>query len=189
MKKAATARVFFALWPDRELAGDLAATARECAGLVGGRPTRQETIHLTLVFVGEVAETCISNLLAVAQRVRGPHCRICLDRLGYWRHNRLLWAGGEAPPGLNILVRRLRRELDAAGIAYADGGRAFVPHLTLVRKVLPSEHQFPGFLPREWHVSRFVLVRSCLSPQGPDYQLLGEWPLIADGSEEQQHYG
>ena len=46
-------RLFFALWPDAESAATLAAVARGCTALLGGKPTRAAAIHMTLVFLGE----------------------------------------------------------------------------------------------------------------------------------------
>lgn len=176
--RPATARVFFALWPAPELAARLAAVARERAGR--GRPTRAETVHLTLAFIGDVPESRLPELVEAAGRVRAAPCALQIDRLGHWRHNRLLWAGCSAPPpALAELVAGLLRELRAAGFAVADAERAFVPHLTLVRKLAlpPPDLGLPETL--FWECRDFVLVRSRLSAAGPDYQRLARFPLSA----------
>ena len=175
--RPATARVFFALWPAPELAARLAAIARERAG--HGRPTRPETVHLTLAFLGDVPESRLPDLVAAAGRVRAAPCSLEIDRLGYWRHNRLLWAGCSAPPALAELVAGLLSELQAAGFAVPDAGRPFVPHLTLVRKqaLPPADLALPETL--HWDYRDFVLVRSRLSTVGPDYERLAGFPLSA----------
>lgn len=178
-ERPATARVFFALWPAPELAAGLAALAREAAATAGGRPMRQETIHLTLAFLGDVPEVRLPELAQRAAAIRLPGFELCLDRLGFWRHNRLLWAGGKTPPALLGLVDALRATLADAGLPADGGRREFTPHITLLRK-LPAAVDLPqqrAIAPFSWPCRRFVLVRSRLSASGPDYQILAEFPL------------
>lgn len=177
--RPATARVFFALWPTPELAAGLAALAGEAAGPLGGKPTRRETIHLTLAFVGEVPESRLPELAQRAAAIRRPGFELCLDRVGVWPRKHLMWAGCAAPAALLGLVEALRATLAEAGLP-ADGGRLdFTPHVTLLRKI-PARPELPpppAIAPMRWPCRRFVLVRSQLSASGPDYQILAEFPL------------
>lgn len=175
----ATARVFFALWPEPELSGQLGGMAADLAGHFGGRATRRETVHLTLAFLGQVAEARLSELIAIAGRVRGEPFVLRLDRLGYWPRQHLLWAGcNEAPAALSGLAENLDAALGAAGFTVdAAHGRNFTPHLTLVRKLPRQPEALPETAPLAWPCSRFVLVRSQLSPAGPDYRRLAEFEL------------
>lgn len=178
-RQPATARVFFALWPTPELAADLAALAGTAASAVGGKPMRRETIHLTLAFVGDVPESRLPELAQRAAAIRRPDFELHLDRVGFWSHKHLLWAGCAAPPALLGLVDDLRATLAEAGLP-ADGGRRdFTPHITLLRK-LPASVDLPQqrvIAPFSWPCRGFVLVRSRLSASGPDYQILAEFPL------------
>jgi 2'-5' RNA ligase len=173
-----TARVFFALWPPAAGAERLGGIARATAAAHGGRATRAETIHLTLAFVGDVAEASLPALVDAAAGVRGQPFDLCLDRLGFWTHNRLCWAGASAPPAaLAELAHGLRAALHAAGFAVERERGAFVPHVTLVRKVgtaVPAQPIRPAVA---WPCAAFVLVRSRLSAGGSAYQELHEFPL------------
>lgn len=188
-RAASTHRLFFALWPDDELAAALADIAGAAARRCGGRPTRRDTVHLTLAFLGDVAATDIETLVTTARRVRAAPFQLSIDRLGYWRHNRLLWAGCAPSAALDGLALALHRSLAEAGHPAADGGRAFKPHLTLIRK-LPSAIMPPvlaDFAPAAlplWRCTRFLLVASRLSAAGPHYATIAEFPLaaMADGS-------
>ena len=179
----ATARLFFALWPSRELAAALADIADQGARQLGGRATRQETIHLTLAFLGNIRLDQVPTLCRAAARVRSVPFWLDIDRLGFWQHNHLLWAGCSCPPPeLPALAAALRHELAVEGFA-ADGGHpVFAPHVSLVRRVPVSGSDGAGALPvfasLHWPVERFVLVGSRLSPQGSAYQTIAEFPLL-----------
>jgi len=180
--KPASARVFFALWPPPALAGQLASLAEGTARRFGGRPTRAETIHLTLVFLGDIPETRLSELCVLASQLVAPAFGLQLDRLGFWQHNHLLWAGGAAQPALLALAAELHRRLVEAGFCLAGAGREFFPHVTLIRKLpaggTPDLGQLvlPEFLP--WRCTEVVLVRSRLSAVGSAYETLGRFPLV-----------
>ena len=174
-------RLFFALWPPEELAQTLAEQARLLARQYGGRATRQETIHLTLAFLGEVEEARLPLVLQAAQAVSAAPFALTVDRLDFWRHNRLLWAGCSDPaPGLLVLVEFLRERLRALSIT-CDEAQRFTPHLTLVRKVSAYQHRGPPDLPtlepQEWPCGRFVLIRSQPTSTGSGYSEVAGFPL------------
>lgn len=175
------ARVFFALWPPAAIVEPLTSTARSAASQFGGKATRPESIHLTLAFLGAVAESRLPQLARTAAGLRAAPFELQIDRLGYWSHNRLLWAGCSAPPPeLLGLAQALQQQLAAAGFGVADAGRPFVPHLSLLRK-LPAAHPpqiLPSIAPLAWSCTGFVLVRSQLSASGPEYKILAEFPLV-----------
>lgn len=167
------------------LARQLAETARTAAGQFGGRPTRQETIHLTLAFLGEVAESSLPEIVRIAGRIKAAPFVLQLDHLGFWGHNHLLWAGCACvPPALRQLVGDLRQPLAAAGFGRAAGDHGFAPHLSLVRRIpvvrAPSVAGPVAPLGvADWSCRSFVLVRSQLSSAGSDYRVVAEFPLDA----------
>ena len=183
--KPATARVFFALWPSPEVAERLGDIADDSAQSFGGRATRRDTIHLTLAFLGNVAEARLPELSIAAASVGGEPFSINIDELGFWAHNHLLWAGCKAPSApLDAISRRLRLALARAGFRVGGEGRDFVPHVTLVRRVpeatAPSDcHPPQSIEPFIWRNERFVLVRSTLSALGSSYRIIDEFPLTA----------
>lgn len=174
-----TARVFFALWPDKEVRRALERPARDCARLLGGRAMRPDTLHLTLAFIGDVAVDRLPALQDAAAAVAGASFSFTLDRLGFWAHNRIVWAGSRQPAaGLAQLAGALGECLRQAGWpGEAKAGQDFAPHVTLVRKVGEQRPQLPPLPPLAWHCRRFVLVRSRLSAAGADYETLAQWPL------------
>lgn len=182
--KPATARVFFALWPSPALASALADVATAVAGRYGGRSSRADTIHLTLAFLGEVPESALPTLCALAAELEAPPFELVIDRLGFWPHNHLLWAGCSTTPApLQDMVLALQKSLIAAGFTPDRADRPFTPHLTLLRKVPVisqpgSDELLPEISPLPWHCSRWVLVNSHSNAQGASYQAIGEFLLV-----------
>lgn len=173
------ARVFFALWPPAAVAGQLADIARSAAARFGGKPTRQETIHLTLAFLGQVPETSLPSLIAAAADVRSPCFAFDIDHLGYWPNKHLLWAGGSAPsPVLEQLAGGLQSALTSAGFT-VEASRIFSPHLTLLRKMPEMNRRLdlPLIAQVGWSCTGFVLVRSYLSTAGPEYRIIARFPF------------
>lgn len=171
-------RVFVALWPPADQAAALASLADDSARRFGGRATRRETIHLTLAFIGEVPNERLPRLIEVLEKVAAAPFELCVDRLGYWRHNRLFWAGcSDTLQPLLALVASIKRELGSNGFAVGRPNEAFVPHLTLVRKLphpnLPEmTEQLPEARSISWWCRHFVLVESALSSAGSSYRQL-----------------
>ena len=176
MEQAAeTVRLFFALWPSRELQGRLAAWAKQAADT--GRAMRRENLHLTLAFLGATEAALVPELIALAAGVRFTPIRLPLDRVGYWKHNRIIWCGAaEEPELLTALVESLRARLSAAGIRYDP--KPFVSHVTLVRDAsgLPAA---PVWIPLVWEARNFALVSSARGEGRVTYQVLQRFPAQA----------
>ncbi len=170
-------RLFLALWPDEAVTGALDAAGLAAQRLGGGRRMRRDTLHLTLVFLGDVEASRIPGLVEALGAVGGDAFRLQLDTLGYWRHNHIVWAGcAERPAALDGLVQALRSRLAALDLSVAETG--FVPHVTLLRKAAMAG-ALPAFGPIAWPVAEFVLMESCRSDAGARYRRLAGWRLQA----------
>jgi RNA 2',3'-cyclic 3'-phosphodiesterase len=178
------ARVFFALWPDKNVRDALAAVARECGLECGGRPTPPEKLHITLFFVGCVERATLARLQSVAGGLATAPFRLDVTQLGLWRHNRIVWAGSKsAQPALAKLVSDLTRGLAADGVRSED--RPYVPHVTLLRNARTA----PGrsrIAPIAWHAREFVLVESVAANGGSRYEVIARWPF--SGRAEDAHF-
>ncbi len=162
-------RLFFAIWPDETARNRLSELAKRLHGACGGKVTRSDSIHLTLVFLGEVEKT--ESLLEAASVISANAFEIRVDRATYWKHNRIAWAGTSAiPEELAKLVDALKRALEQRGFSFDE--RNYVPHVTLVRKAGMAEN-LPEFEPFSWRVSEFCLAASSES----GYRILEKWPL------------
>jgi RNA 2',3'-cyclic 3'-phosphodiesterase len=172
----AASRLFFGLWLPQTCASYLHTVAGGIVGRSsGGRLMREDTLHLTLAFLGDVPERRLPALLELAAGLSLPRVPVSLDRLGFWAHNHILYAGSSAPaPALTALADSLQATLLEAG--FLSETRAFVPHVTLLRKVM-----HPGKLPvlpeQRWEAAEFSLARSWRSDRGAAYETVDRWPL------------
>jgi 2'-5' RNA ligase len=175
-----TRRVFFALWPDAAALDALEAAAREGEACCGGRRMRRDGLHLTLAFIGAVTPSRLELLHEIAAGVAAAPYELVLDRLGWWPHNRILWAGcHEAPSLQHRLFEALALPLAAAG--FVLDRRPHAPHVTLLRQARCKEvPEMPT--PIRWRVDAFSLVESSLQPSGARYREQESWPLLAEAS-------
>ena len=174
--QAERARDFFALWPQDEPRTMLAQWGKQLMVECGGRAVASSNIHLTLFFVGDVAREHIARLAAAARSVHAAPFALTIDRIGYFRHNRLVWAGAaHCPPQLVALEARLRGALEPLGVRAED--RPYVPHITLVRK---AQRKPARCTPEAcvWRVDDFLLMESLAIAGGVRYEPLARWPLI-----------
>lgn len=172
-------RLFFSLWPPPAVTHLLAGVAQEFARQLGGKATRENTLHLTLAFLGEVPDERVPLLIAGAQGFRPASFTLTIDRLACWKRNRMLWAGCTSPPAeLLSLADELSAMARAIGIGIEK--RSFTPHLTLVRKLpaVDAVPQLPSLEPLHWPCSSFVLVQSRLTTDGSRYQTIAEFPFL-----------
>ena len=166
-------RLFFALWPDDGVRAQLAGWSRELHALCGGRPTRPENLHVTLAFLGSVEEARVAEVERAAGTVRPRACPLILDQPGYWKHNRIAWAGASVVPAeLEALVADLRGALTKSGIGFDSKG--FVSHVTLLRDSREPK-VMPELKPIEWKIEGFALVQSVTLPRGSRYEVLQSW--------------
>ena len=170
-----TSRMFFALWPNAKVRSALDRAGKKMHTVCGGRRTRAETIHITLVFLGDVAVNRVEELKAQAAMVEATEFDLNITQLGWWRHNRVAWATSEeTPKALIELVANLSSRLKEAGFSFDE--RPYVPHATLLRKA-DCKEGMPDIESALWNNKEFVLVQSVLSEKGSSYEVVGKWPM------------
>lgn len=176
-------RCFFALWPDDAAADGLHRVAIEAHKGCGGRPMSRDALHLTLAFLGDIPDARLVDAMRVADAIAVAPFELTLDRVGYWKHNRILWAGGVSP-GLTFLADSLAGGLRDAG--FKLDARPFSPHVTLLRDARCADMECPAWgthgLPQalSWPVREFVLAESRQSRAGPRYDIVARWPRTPD---------
>ena len=171
--KGGPLRLFFALRPDEGVRAQLAHWSRELHAVCGGRPTREENLHLTLAFLGNVEDARVAEVERAADEVAPRVLTLVLDRPGYWKHNRIAWAGASTvPAGLDAFVAELRSALARSYIGFDPKG--FVSHVTLLRDAREPK-AMPALAPIEWRLAGFALVQSVSSPGGSRYEIRKSW--------------
>jgi RNA 2',3'-cyclic 3'-phosphodiesterase len=167
------ARLFYALWPDRQAREALAAHGARLARGAGGRAVPAANLHLTLVFLGEVEPARVASLHRAAGEVESPGFELALDEVGSFRGSGVAWAGCRvAPPALLALQAALAERLRLQG--FTPEARPFAPHLTLVRRIAAPVAR-EAIAPVSWRVKGFALVESDRARGG--YANVADWPL------------
>ncbi|MBI5438216.1 MAG: RNA 2',3'-cyclic phosphodiesterase [Nitrosomonadales bacterium] len=173
-----TARVFFALWPTAAEREQLAAWQKPLKRLCGGRAMRGETLHNTLVFIGDVEIYGLEVLQLAAQEVGGEGFGLCFDEARYWGHNHIVYAAPHhVPQQLMQLVGALEQRLIAHRFKFDR--RDYQPHVTLLRNAHWSDMPLPAMRPVCWQIGDFALVQSVPRDGLADYRVLARFPLGA----------
>jgi 2'-5' RNA ligase len=186
--------LFVAAYPPEYACDDLSAqldglaVSKAQADGADIRLARRETWHVTLAFLGEVADGRAPDAAAAVERSAvGPPVTLRLAGGGRFGRDRstVLWVGVEGD-GLGTLTQRVRHELKKAKISYDE--RPFRPHLTIAR---PGDQLDPAVIEADreilaayrgpsWPITEIRLMRSRLGPAGtarPAYERLAGWPL------------
>ncbi|MDD5058721.1 MAG: RNA 2',3'-cyclic phosphodiesterase [Sideroxydans sp.] len=169
-------RVFFALWPSQSERSALAAWQPALHGLCGGRAMRPDTLHATLVFLGEIAAHRLEAAQLAAREVGAKPFKICFDTARYWGHNHIAFAApGNVPPQLLQLVADLEHSLTRHRFRFER--RTYKPHVTLLRHAQWSDDELPTMPAVSWQIGDFVLVQSLSDEHGARYEVLARFPL------------
>lgn len=158
-------KVFFALWPEGGLRSQLTKLQEP---IQQGRKVPEESLHLTLHFVGQVES--VDCLLEQAEKISFSPGLIHLEGYGVFGKAKVLWAG---PIQWSKEIVRLSAACrDAAKVCgYPAHTERFRPHVTLARKV-PQLPELPVFKPVLWEFQTFSLVESNSTEQGVSYRVL-----------------
>ncbi|MEV6847958.1 RNA 2',3'-cyclic phosphodiesterase [Actinoplanes sp. NPDC051411] len=183
-------RLFVAAYPPEPACDDLSsrldtlAVSKAQADGVNTRLAPRDTWHVTLAFLGEIADDR-APLAATALERAAVSPPIILRLAGGGRFGRgrstVLWVGVEGD-GLDGLARRVRHELRKTKISYDD--RPFRPHLTVARpgdqlddEVIEADRSaLAAYEGPSWPIAEIRLMRSHLGPQ-PVYERVAGYPL------------
>ncbi|OQC32523.1 MAG: 2',5' RNA ligase family [Verrucomicrobia bacterium ADurb.Bin070] len=149
----------------------------------------REQLHITLIYLGEVAPSILPHVTAAVDRVCAalPPFACRAYGWGFFGTKRMpntLWAGVAPSRQLEALHERLWLELKKFG--FKDEGPDFRPHITLGRcrnaaknralvEAMAADEQdnFGG-----WTVKSVALYESRLTPRGALYRKLSLSPLL-----------
>jgi RNA 2',3'-cyclic 3'-phosphodiesterase len=167
-------RLFVAVWPPDEVLDRLAAIEHP-DGLAGVRWTARSQWHVTLRFLGEVADGAVPDAIAAVGEAVGAMSPVSVEVA-----DRLSRFGREIAHvevrGLEPWADAVATAFDRARIGLPSEGRPFVGHITVARAAkraasavtaLSGASLPPG--PASWTASEVALVRSELGRGGARY--------------------
>lgn len=142
--------------------------------LPGVRWTKPGNLHLTLGFLGNVAEDALCRLEQELSRVSAPAFDLEMRGVGTFggRRPEVLWAGvGQGREALMLLHSQAGEAICAAGLA--GESKAYHPHVTLARLRDVKASVIEPFLQRHaddvfgtFSVTSVELYSSVLRPEG-----------------------
>lgn len=167
-------RLFFALYPDAETRTALHQAARSVliATAGRGRTMAPDSLHLTLVFLGDLTDAQQQAACDAASGVSAQPFTLSVDFASSFKPSRVWWLGTRSPPdSLKALRQQLADRLRDAGLELER--RPFTPHITILRDAADVLAPKSAAAVR-WSVSDLVLLRSHLDAS---YEVVQRWPL------------
>lgn len=150
--------------------------------------TSLHNIHLTLLFLGDISASLVPEITSLMEAVAYDHDPFTmeikrLEIFGSSYDPKVIWVGAEPKEKLQSIHADLASAMQKIG--YRADRQNFVPHFTLGRiKKLKDKHNFQNNIEKHTHktfqvidVKEVVLYESCLTPDGPIYNIQGVAPL------------
>jgi 2'-5' RNA ligase len=168
-------RLFLGLPIPPELAQTLTRLTRAIE-LPKGRRTAPENLHLTLVFLGEVAEPTLPHIERELSELNFAPFQLKLTSLSTFPRAGVLIS--EVEPARPLLHLQAKIAANMARCGFAPEDRPYQPHITLARfrgpLRLSKSHILPASLQRSFSADTVNLYRSNLTPTGPHYEVLAK---------------
>jgi 2'-5' RNA ligase len=169
-------RLFLGLPIPSELAEALTRLTRAIE-LPKGRRAAPENIHLTLVFLGEVAEPTLPHIERELSGLNFASFQLKLTSLNTFPRAGVLFAEVDPTGPLLDLQAKVAASMARCGFAAED--RPYQPHITLARfhgprRLNKSQHALPPSFQHSFHADTVNLYRSNLTPTGSHYEILAQ---------------
>jgi RNA 2',3'-cyclic 3'-phosphodiesterase len=156
------------------------------SGVAGAHWVDPGNFHLTLRFIGEVAEDTAADIDEALLRLKARRFTLQLAGAGVFGGDkpRQLWVGVEREPALSSLQNKIEQALIRIGLPPEP--RRFSPHVTLARLRDPRRDDIQRFLAANAQfraemlpVGSFSLIASYPTKAGSVYEDQADYPLHA----------
>ena len=175
-------RLFVALRPSTAL-------RRHCLDAIAGGPPgwawqREDQLHVTLRFIGEVERPLAEDIARALQAIHADCLDLRVTGVGRFdqRNGGAVWAGVEPRARVAALAAKIDRACQMVGLEAER--RVFHPHITLARygrgskaEVEPFVRRNAGLTSAPFTVTGFTLLESRLSRHGPHYETVADFLL------------
>jgi 2'-5' RNA ligase len=155
------------------------------SGVPGARWLRDDQMHLTLRFIGEVDRSTFEEVIHALGEVEADAFEMTVAGVGHFPPRgpaKVLWAGVRQNPALSLLQSRIESALGRAGLE--PDNRNFSPHITLARlnhapvqRVQAYLAQHALFAEPPFMVEAFHLYSSRLTRDGAFHTIEASFPL------------
>jgi 2'-5' RNA ligase len=105
-----------------------------------GNFSRKENLHVTLAFLGEIAQNQTNTIVDAMETAAGNPFTIVISDFGKFKNRgeSLFWCGVKATQELSILQNKIVEGLKKANITVDD--KPFKPHITIGRRCWMKQH-------------------------------------------------
>ncbi len=161
-------RCFVAAWPDEPTRLALASLSDDVRQRIEHRRVaRADDLHLTLAFIGDLADEVAFDLADSVAKLRFKPFAWQLDTLGFFEEAGVVWVGATDATvrPLADLADRVRALLDEMHVAYDR--KPLAPHVTLLRGV--KRFAAGTVAPILWRIESIALYRSAPARQASRY--------------------
>ena len=145
-----------------------------------------DNLHITLKFLGPVAEERIPDIIGKLEEVRFVPYPVTLKDLGIFGSKyapRVIWTKVNDRGETNLLANQIIDKMEAVG--FPRDRQNFVPHLTLgrIKHTNGTRYFFKKFNSvkdmffQEDNIQDFYLYESILKKDGPEYRVLRRFPV------------
>lgn len=178
-------RLFAAIPLPESTRAALAAWSASSGPRPGLRWTPAEQLHITLKFLGDVADDRVGRIVEALDGIAARGFTVELERLELLGRAGVLAAAAKPAPSLSRLAGEVRSRL--ASFAEDPEEREFHPHITLARarrgSRVPKAHSLPPLPALEFTATCLRLYRSQTRPEGAVYSVIQEWLLQVSAAE------
>lgn len=168
-------RLFYAIFPPREVQAALGEAQAKLRRYKGWRPSPPHQLHITLLFLGEQPPERLPEFGHIGRRLAAlvPAFEVELGGTGYFPPTGTprVWFVKASGKGLETLAQGLQQALPEIVAA------PFKPHLTLARKKGPAPRIGPLVMNLRFQAKAVCLVESKLARSGSQYHILEQFPL------------
>jgi len=167
-----------------------------CGGVEGARWQRDDQLHLTLAFIGEVSPKAMREIEGELSRITFEPFNLTFTDVGMFGKfdmPKTLWAGVEDKAPLIHLHEKVLTAIERTGIEMDH--RRYKPHVTLARFKRGAYARIATWLsnngalrsPTET-VQYFTLFSSHLTSEGPIYQVAARFGQNMNGEMENEDF-
>ena len=149
-------RLFIAINFDQETKDKLLQVQNRLKKLGRGNFSREENLHLTLAFLGEVPEDQLEDVKSVMDQVKFPPMELTFHDVGYFV------SGREKPSQLWKISLKYSRKLEKVHdeliaslrkAGFSPDAKSFKPHVTLARELHVKDWDKTELLPEPFETA------------------------------------